>query len=117
MLLMYAIDFQRVKMDAIAFDPFQPIAYRFSENLRAGSVHLFKKVGFEPAAMHLPVALPVPCDFYIVLHSRTEVLLARASINIPSLPPRFIDFIDAYSLRNRMLAGALYHLTMNFADM
>lgn len=96
-------------MDAIAYDPFQPIAYRFIDDLRAGSVYLFNKVGFEPAAMHLPIALSVPCDFYIVLHSRTEIRLARANINIPKLPPRFIDFMDVYSLRDRMLAGALYH--------
>ena len=49
----------------------------------------------------------VPNEFYIIFHWRTQIPYPRANINIPPLPPQFIDFEDVYMLRNRMLVDVI----------
>uniref|UniRef100_A0ACD5U0P9 Uncharacterized protein n=1 Tax=Avena sativa TaxID=4498 RepID=A0ACD5U0P9_AVESA len=91
-------------MDAIAYGQ---QAIRFNRELRVGEVYFFKYVGFEPTDMPSTFPLAIPTEYYVIMHARTEIHHAGANVSIPTLPSRFMDFIDTYRLRNRMLTDII----------
>jgi hypothetical protein len=68
-------------------------------------VYLIRGVGFETVEMPLQVGLVLPAEYYILVHSRTQIHPPRPNIFVPKLLPQFMEFSDVARLRNRMLTG------------
>jgi hypothetical protein len=96
-------------MEAVAYGQH---ANRFKNELRIGEVYLIRGLGFQPADMPPQLGLAIPSDYYIIMHSRTQIRPAGPSISIPCLPSRFMDFIHIAGLRNKMLTG-VYNFLFN----
>jgi hypothetical protein len=65
-------------------------------------VYLIRGVGFKTVEMPL---LVLPAEYYILVHSRTQIHPPRPNISIPKLLSWFMEFNDVARLGNRMLTG------------
>uniref|UniRef100_A0ACD5TF58 Uncharacterized protein n=1 Tax=Avena sativa TaxID=4498 RepID=A0ACD5TF58_AVESA len=90
-------------MEAIAYGQ---QAYRLANELQISEVYLIRGLGFQTADMPPQFGLAISTNFYVVMHSWTQVHLAGPNISIPVLPSQFMDFDDAARLRDKMLTGA-----------
>jgi hypothetical protein len=68
-------------------------------------VYLIRGIGFETVEMPPQVELVLPAEYYILVHSRTQIHPPKPNISIPKLLSRFMEFSDAARLGNRMLTG------------
>jgi hypothetical protein len=68
-------------------------------------VYLIRGVDFETVEMPLQVGLVIPAEYYILVHSWTQIHPPRPNISIPKLLSRFMEFSDAARLRNITLTG------------
>jgi hypothetical protein len=97
-------------MEAVAYGQ---QAYRFNSEMRVGEIYLLRGIGFNTADMPPPFRLAIPNDYYVVIHSRTQVHIAGPNITIPKLPSRFMDFDIIARLGNKMLTG-VFHSFLQF---
>ncbi|KAM0848693.1 hypothetical protein ACQ4PT_054215 [Festuca glaucescens] len=51
--------------------------------------------------------LALATNYYVVMHSRTQIHLPEPNISIPRLPSRFMEFHDAARLRNKQLTDVI----------
>jgi hypothetical protein len=98
-------------MEAVAYGQ---QANRFINELQIGKVYIFNYVGFETAELPPPFGLSIPTNYYVIMHTRTEIRPAGSNVSIPKLPSWFMDFNLAAKLRNKMLTGAYNFLVHNF---
>ncbi|KAM0836416.1 hypothetical protein ACQ4PT_062357 [Festuca glaucescens] len=92
------------KMDAVAYGQ---QAYRFNSELRIGEVYVIRGVGFQMAELPPQSGLSIPTDYYVVMHSRTQIHYPEPNVSIPRLPSQFMEFHDAARLRNKQLTDVI----------
>jgi hypothetical protein len=75
-------------MEAVAYGQ---QAHRFNNELQFGEVYILRGVGFKRSDMPPPFVLVIPTEYYVFMHSLTQIHLPMHNVSIAILPSRFMD--------------------------